>query len=116
MQFSILLRKLPCVPHLLFMQYNEIILNHCNKTIDKLFLKKGSDSVYLPLKQFIVSLYSGLCRFVEFRAKITTVSEKKTYLSMTQPLPLGGAVQKTWILVRLRGVLSVTAGGQLVMN
>lgn len=39
-----------------------------------------------------------------------------TYFRRTQPVPLGGAVQKTWILLRLRGVLSVTAGGQLVMN
>lgn len=39
-----------------------------------------------------------------------------TYLRRTQPEPLGGAVQNTWMLERLRGVLSVTAGGQLVIN
>lgn len=39
-----------------------------------------------------------------------------TYLRKTQPKPLGGAVQYTWTLVRLRGVPSVTAGGQLVIN
>lgn len=33
-----------------------------------------------------------------------------------QPDPAGGAVQKTCILVRRRGVLSDTAGGQLPMN
>lgn len=53
---------------------------------------------------------------MKYGATITRPSERETYLSITQPLPLGGAVQKTWILVRLRGVLSVTAGGQLVMN
>lgn len=39
-----------------------------------------------------------------------------TYLRRIQPKPAGGAVQYTWMLVRLRGVLSVTAGGQLVIN
>lgn len=45
-----------------------------------------------------------------------TWPQQGTHLSVTQPEPEGGAVQNTWILVRLRGVLSVTAGGQLVMN
>ncbi len=39
-----------------------------------------------------------------------------TYFNSTQPLPDGGAVQNTCILVLLRGVLSVTAGGQFVIN
>jgi len=39
-----------------------------------------------------------------------------THLRVTQPLPEGGAVQNTCVLVRLLGMLSVTAGGQLVMN
>lgn len=47
------------------------------------------------------------------RAKI---NQNETNLSITQPVPVGGGVHKTCILVRLRGVLSVTAGGQLVMN
>lgn len=39
-----------------------------------------------------------------------------THFSITQPVPVGGAVQNTCIRVRLRGVLSVTAGAQLVIN
>lgn len=39
-----------------------------------------------------------------------------TYFRMTQPVPAGGAIQKTWIRVLLRGVLSVTATGQLLIN
>lgn len=35
---------------------------------------------------------------------------------MTQPDPAGGAIQNTWIRVLLRGVLSVTATGQLLIN
>lgn len=35
---------------------------------------------------------------------------------MTQPVPAGGAIQNTWIRVLLRGVLSVTATGQLLIN
>lgn len=35
---------------------------------------------------------------------------------MTQPVPVGGAVQNTWMRVLLLGVLSVTATGQLLMN
>ncbi len=46
------------------------------------------------------------------RVKSNTI----THLRVTQPLPEGGAVQNTCILVRLLGMLSVTAGGQLVMN
>lgn len=39
-----------------------------------------------------------------------------TYFRMTQPVPAGGAIQNTWIRVLLRGVLSVTATGQLLIN
>lgn len=39
-----------------------------------------------------------------------------THFNITQPVPVGGAVQNTCIRVRLRGVLSVTAGAQLVIN
>ena len=39
-----------------------------------------------------------------------------TYFRITQPVPAGGAIQNTWIRVRLRGVLSVTATGQLLIN
>lgn len=35
---------------------------------------------------------------------------------MTQPDPAGGAIQNTWMRVLLRGVLSVTATGQLLIN
>lgn len=43
-------------------------------------------------------------------------NKSQTHFNVTQPAPTAGAVQKTWILVRLRGVLSVTAGGQSVIN
>lgn len=39
-----------------------------------------------------------------------------TYFRITQPVPVGGAIQNTWIRVLLRGVLSVTATGQLLIN
>lgn len=39
-----------------------------------------------------------------------------TYFRITQPVPAGGAIQNTWIRVLLRGVLSVTATGQLLIN
>jgi hypothetical protein len=39
-----------------------------------------------------------------------------TYFRITQPVPVGGAIQNSWILVLLRGVLSVTMSRQLLMN
>lgn len=55
---------------------------------------------------------------VDHRGKGVKCDENSmlTYFRMTQPVPAGGATQNTWIRVLLRGVLSVTATGQLLIN
>lgn len=69
----------------------------------------------LPFRLYTVTIIENLQQ-VQHAFNAVKQLPAGTYLRRIQPEPPGGAVQYTWMLVRLRGVLSVTAGGQLVIN
>lgn len=80
-------------------------------------------SIYSAIYQFSTTQFHifGLNPWILIQlllSKTRTIvkSHTITHLRVMQPLPEGGAVQNTCILVRLLGMLSVTAGGQLVIN